>query len=490
MPRNFSPRTTSSRTIIHQTSSPRILTRRQAGAGLLGALLCASTGFYPVRVLAESAGALPKPSTIKYFTAKGAGSHDGSSWQDAMPVGWLKRSFPFAEPGTAFFIGFDGHGADAVAWRGTLAGLGASGAPGDPIQIVAGHVGAGGDFAAASGTDASFFFKSQQPWSIKGSGARSAPRCAFSLIKGASHVAISGFRVNGAGADGFIKFSANQNDKQTFDDIVIRNIRATDVGRIIETGKGAVLHNLTVEDCDVTGIVRGFARFWKIEDSTLRNLTLDADNRDGGLRNPCQLIAIATGNNVTLENIVLKNAFNRPQPDDKPGKTYIQGDGIVCERGTKNITIRGCHASGMGDGGFDVKTTNVTIEDSSAESCKFGARIWSESDNVVRRCHFKSPAPVGGFTSGCIQASGRLTITDTTLEVGPGTCGIQLHQLKHQGPPTVEMTGGAITLKDGASLAVGRSDAVLQLNNVSVNGETRTQRVVLNSLGPIPGSSD
>lgn len=473
------------------------LSRRQAHAGLLGALLWSATaGLYSSRARAESAaGALPKPSTVKYFTAKGAGSNDGSSWQDAMPIVWLKRSFPLAEPGTAYFIGFDRDGMSPVTWRSPLASLSVSGAAGNPVQIMAGYVGgAGSDFAKATeasiGAEAAPFFKSEKDWSVKDSGARWAPRCAIGLSKGASHVAISGFRVRGAGADGFIKFAVDRDDNQTFDDVLIRDIRGKNVGRIIETAKGALLRNVTVEDCDVTGIIRGFARFWKIEDSTLRNLTLDADHQDGGLRGPCQLISINTGNNVTLENITLKNAFNRPQPGDKQGKVYIQGDGIVCERGTKNITIKGCHASGMGDGGFDVKTTNITIEDSSAEACKFGARIWSESDNAIRRCSFKSPAPVGGFTSGCVQAAGRLTITDTTLEVGPGTCGIHLHQLPHQGPPTVEMTGGAITLKDGAKLAIGQAGAVLQLNNVAVNGETMTKRISGDGSEQMPGSTE
>jgi hypothetical protein len=40
------------------------------------------------------------------------------------------------------------------------------------------------------------------------------------------------------------------------------------------------------------------------------------------------------------------------------------------------------------------------------------------------------------------------------------------------------MIGGAITLHDGASLAQG--SGVLDLKNVAVNGETKTQRIELN----------
>jgi hypothetical protein len=444
---------------------------------------------------ALSAGALPQPSTAKYFTALGAGDHSGSSWANAMPIQWLSRSLNLGEAGTAYFIGFDDSPHSTVAWMKPVAYLKNSGAPGNPLRIGAGYLDpAGGQLMAAEAArakpEARSFFASGRQLGDTDMNPRKSPRCVLSVQGGASHVVLSGFRLEGAGPQGLIMFNVEKDQTQAFADIVIRDIVARNVGRVIETAKGAQLANVTVENCSAKGIVRGFARFWNLKDSILRNLDLDADHQDGGLSNPCQLLALAEGSNVTFENVTLKNAYNKPKPNDKPGKSYVQGDGIVCERKTRDITIRNCHASGMGDGGFDVKTTNVTIEDSSAEACKFGARIWSESDNVVRRCRFVSPAPIGMFTTGCIQASGRLSITDTTLEAGPGTCGIQLHRLPKQDAPHVVMKGGSITVHDGAQLVVGPPGGILELVDVTVNGQSRTQKIVMGAGNSTQDSPD
>jgi hypothetical protein len=422
---------------------------------------------------AASPAPLPQPTTIKYFTPSGEGSMDGSTWQDAMPLKWLQRSFPFGGPGTAFFIGFDEKQPKPQDLGATFARLQMSGAAGNPLQLQSGYIAPDGALRSIA-SDAQAVFSSGSDWTIASSLAKKAPRAWVALVKGASHIVISDFRIDGTGADGFFKFGGDA----TFEDVLFRNISARNVGRVIETTKTTALKNVTIENCEAIGIVRGFARFWEMSDSTLRNLVLDADNQNGGIRNPCQLISLVKGSNVTFENLTLRNAHNAPLPGDPPGKAYIQGDGIVCEKYTKDIVIKNCHASNMGDGGFDLKAAGVTMEDSSAQDCKFGARIWAQADNAIRRCNFKASKPVAHFTSGCVQASGRVQITDTVMEAGPGTVALHLHMIPKHDTPTVEMIGGAITLHDGASLAQG--SGVLDLKNVAVNGETKTQRIELN----------
>jgi hypothetical protein len=248
---------------------------------------------------------------------------------------------------------------------------------------------------------------------------------------------------------------------------------------VIETDRGATLQNLIITDCRANGIVRGFARFRELSNATLRNLELDAANMDGGGKNVCQLISLAAGENILLENVVLRNALNQPPPP-KEGKKkgYVQGDGVVCERKTRNITIRNCHASGMGDGGFDLKTTDVTIEDSSADSCKFGARIWAQGNNVIRRCDFRNPQTRGETKGACIQASGTLQIVDTKLQAGPGTSAIVVHKNSEQYDPVIHMQGGSIQLDGDAVVATANSSGVLELHDVMVNGVATNHRYV------------
>jgi hypothetical protein len=168
---------------------------------------------------------------------------------------------------------------------------------------------------------------------------------------------------------------------------------------------------------------------------------------------------------------------NTPKPKNgKPG--YVQGDGIVTERKTSKVTIRRCQASGMGDGGFDLKSTDAVIEDSKTDSCKYGARIWSESDNVIRRCEFRNPQSRGNIRGACIQAGGRLQIIDTKLHAGPGTAAIQLHKLPKGNVPMVIMQGGSIETEGDAVVAAATDGGVLELHDVMVNGVRSDHRYV------------
>src|SRR5262249_39519316 len=149
---------------------------------------------------------------------------------------------------------------------------------------------------------------------------------------------------------------------------------------------------------------------------------------------------------------------------------YVQGDGIVCERGTKNVTLRRCHGSGMGDAAFDLKTTDAVIEDSSTDSCKYGARIWSHSNNVIRRCDFRNPKSSGKIKGACIEAVGQVEVIDTKLQAGPGTVAIKLQPSKKGIDPVVRVRGGSIQLDGDAELAFANGAGVVELHQVAVNG--------------------
>lgn len=418
------------------------------------------------------------PKSVRVVTAKGAGDEDGRDWDNAMPIGALANALSNASPGVAFRIGFDRAGAETVALDTAQIYVKTSGGKDNPILIEAGILAADTAIEAPA-RDAPPFFKNTRGWSLDRFGKRGNPPCYFAIAKGASHLRFAGFRLEGTPADGFIKFRAKKDRPEKFDDIVISGIEARNVGRIIETDRGAALENVVIEDCRAFGIVRGFARFRRLSDSVLRNLHLDAEHLDAGGKNICQLLSLEAGDNVRFEDIVLRDAVNLPSKKEGREQGYVQGDGIVCERKTRNITIRRCQASGMGDGAFDLKSTDVLIEDSSAEGCKFGARIWSEGNNVIRRCTFRNPQSRGGVKGACIQASGTLEIVDTVLQAGAGTAAIALHKLKSQRDPVVRMTGGSIQLDGDAVVAASNGfGGVLELHNVVVNGVATNHRYV------------
>lgn len=460
-----------------QSRLSRRWTRRQAvaalGAALLGGvLLRRGLG----GALAESF--VEPPLSVKRFMKVAAGSADGSSWQNAMPIDRLGKSLEVAEPGAGFLIGFDPADLQPVAVEETGVRIRSSGNATGLIQLQAGLIDDDGAIQPPGIDTPSPFFKSARAWSVELFAKKTGIPCYLAIERGASYLYLAGFRIDGTTGDGFIKFRASKDAPATFTNVRIAGIDARNVGRVIETDKSATLTDLIVEDCRAYGIVRGFARFHNISNSILRNLDLDSANMDGGRRDVCQLIAITAGDNLTFENITLKNALNAQiKSDGEQG--YVQGDGLVCERGTSNIVVRNCHGSGMGDGAFDLKSNNVTIEDSSTDNCKFGVRIWGQGTNVIRRCEFRSPVKRGKNSGACIQISGAAEVIDCKLQAGPGQAAINLNTLKNGGLPVVRMVGGSIQLDGDAKLTRSNRGGTLHLEGVTVNGEVRTETLVL-----------
>lgn len=460
-------------------------TRRRALTGLGAAVAGGALLVLGTRT-ARATATVAAPRTLKRFMTEAAGSADGSSWPNAMAIDQLGEAINTAEPGAGFLIGFDPADLRPVAFKETGIRIRASGTAEGLIQLRAGLIGEDGGLAAPGDAELAPFFTSARPWSLALFAKKTGIPCYVAIERGASHLYLAGFRVDGTTGDGFIKFRAGKDAPATFANVRIAEIAARNVGRVIETDKNAALTDLIVEDCRVSGIVRGFARFRKISNSVLRNLDLDSANLDGGRRDVCQLIAVSAGDNLTFENVTLKNALNAQiKSDGKQG--YVQGDGIVCERGTSNIVIRNCHGSGMGDGAFDLKSTNVTIEDSSTDACKFGIRIWSEGTNVIRRCTLRNPVARGKNHGACIQVSGTAEVIDSQLQAGPGQAAISLQKLKNGNLPVVRMAGGAIQLDGDARLARSTEGGTLHLEGVAVNGELRTETLVLK---PAEGGGD
>lgn len=454
-------------------TAPFLLSRRQALLVSLAGLL---TGAGAGRLRADTSvpttqvPTAARPKSLLLFSPDGAGARTGRDWHNAMPIDALSKALGAARPGSAFLIGLD-YGSEPVALDKGQVVIRSSGNQHDPVIIQAGLIADGNRVASAA--DARPFFKSGRPWSVDNFKKRGSSY--FAITEGASHLQLSGFRIDGTPADGFFKFRGK--DPTVYQDILISDIDARNVGRVIETEGGATLRNLTVSDCRAVGIVRGFARFRDLSDSVFRNMELDAANMDAGGSNVCQLIAVSAGQNLLFENITLRNAMNQPPPPKegkKPG--YVQGDGIVCERNTRNITIRNCHASHMGDGGFDLKTTNVTLEDCSADTCKFGARIWVPGDNVIRRCSFSNPVSRNDTQGACIQAGGTLEIEDSKLKAGPGTVAISLSHKKDRKPPHVVMRGGSIDTEGDEGVVHANGDGVLEVYDVAINGVRTTHR--------------
>lgn len=422
--------------------------------------------------------AIAAARSLKYFTRKGNGGNSGEDWQNAMPVVWFSKSQALAEPGTALLLARDpaSPGFFELGRKKPQVFLRNPGTAEAPFLVLSGVVNNAGVLTApvADANDAPF--RSAEPWSVAEFNRGKGAPYFLGIEKGMAHALLAGFRMAGTSGDGFFKFRSGKTKSADFDDFTFADIFGRNVGRVIETDEGSRLTNITVRDCSAVGIIRGFARFHDVSQATFRNLDLDAANLDGGAKNVCQLIAITKGSDILFENVKLRNAINnKTLADGTPG--YTQGDGIVCEKGTSNITIRNCHGSNMGDAAFDLKTKNVTLEKSGSDNCKFGARIWATGNNLIRDCEFVEPVSRGNVAGCCVQVTGQCEIVDTKLQAGNGTFALGLNKLKSGEPPVIRMRGGSIELRDGAILARSNQRGTIELHDVAVNGEMRSETI-------------
>lgn len=408
-------------------------------------------------------------ATIRY-TKSGSGQADGSRWSDAKPLAALDQDLRRAAAADTLLLGFDRDREDPVFWSQTSLVLGRTGAAQRPIRLAVGYIGHPDDVQPIEPQSASTCFLNSAISPLK----RAAPSMAgepyLRFSNAASFVDLAGFTLRGAPADGFIRFDQAASP---YAQISLRGIHAQRVGRVIETLRGARLSGLLVENCSAFSVSRGFARFRSLERSLLRNLVVDGGGLDGGGENVCQMLAFESGSDVTLDSVFLDNAVNMSGAGEGKRSSYVQGDGIVCEKETADFRFRNCHAGAMGDGGFDLKTRGFVMEDCSAVRCKFGIRIWSDGPNTIHRTAIHSPRSAGPNHGACIWFAGKADLYDCDLQAGAYSAVFQSGE-GGSGAPRLRLFGGSVRTDGNFPMLTGSGGGTVELNDVAVNGELRS----------------
>lgn len=78
----------------------------------------------------------------------------------------------------------------------------------------------------------------------------------------------------------------------------------------------------------------------------------------------------------------------------RPAGNYWNGDGFSDERGNYAIRYLACTATGCTDGGFDLKSSDMYLEDCTATANKRNFRLWSSG--LLRGCRSENPQHYGG----------------------------------------------------------------------------------------------
>lgn len=404
-------------------------------------------------------------NTALHFLPAGTGTQDGSNWENAASLDQVTQFVDKAKPGQTIFCGVDTN-TMPVEWSGPQIIWNLGGSPAAPAAINFGALSNARQFVLPTNSDAPALF--QMVGNETGPNERPDVGGDPHVVLGrqSSHLRISGPVFDRAGGDGFFNLDA----RGTLKDLRFSNIHARNVGRVIETEENTAIEGLTVSDCTALGMIRGFARFRDLSDAEFRNLDLDADFVDGGGGMVCQIISVSKGRGLNFDNIRLAKAVNMLAAQER-GSTYIQGDGLVLEEDTADVRIENCHASDMGDGGFDVKTENVYMANCTTIRCKLGIRIWSHHpDNLLENCSMTEPVRRPNNDGSCLWVAGNVTLRDCNMVAVDEMSPIRFGEGRNKSRDgTVKIQGGSITHKEDVRLATG-SRGTVELENVLVNG--------------------
>lgn len=217
----------------------------------------------------------------------------------------------------------------------------------------------------------------------------------------------------GSGLDGGTAISAKS-------DTLIRNCRFLDLGNGAIRLLGSSTRNFSIEDCEVSNMYR-FIENWSwnhpnvpapVDYFTLRRITARGLERNflrirygsargviedvvahgsGQCANYCVGFALDDEANDIVYRRVEAHGFSETQ---RAANRYWNGDGFSDERGNRQIRYLSCVATGCSDGGFDLKSADVFLEDCRASGNKRNFRLWNTG--TLKGCRSENPVKNGG----------------------------------------------------------------------------------------------
>jgi hypothetical protein len=309
--------------------------------------------------------------SMLYISPLGAGTRDGSSWENAGTIDSIAKFLTAAGPGGEVLLRAD-QGAYKVSSPILLREGGASGAP-ITIRVVDGT---GADMKAE------FVGTRAAPYS-----AGAAPGAeVFRLLSGADHLKFEHLAFNNIG-NGAFRIGADIND------LTIEHVTATNVERFIENyvsggAASASVDGLTVRDVDVHGFSKGAIRLqYNSGNILLEDVVGDSEHQDGGL----YVFGVALAGSV--HDVVLRKVSMMNSHGHGTASEYWNGDGFTTEWGTYNIRFEDTVATGNTDAGYDLKSSNTVLVRAFAEDNTRNYKFWSDSitmeDSVSLNPHYK-----------------------------------------------------------------------------------------------------
>ncbi|MEM9970811.1 MAG: hypothetical protein AAF762_06890 [Pseudomonadota bacterium] len=300
------------------------------------------------------------------------GDGTGSSWANARAAANLATDYASAAPGDRFFVGQERHKPEIYIDQ-SWPQFNRPGTETDRILVCGGNLGEEGSIGLSRNEkDVQPTLKNDsrgEPWGPgkpKGSGI-------LDINEGADYLTIENFFLQGGNDSvGAVNLDGSNTGLQ------LNKLNFKNVGRAVALSSSASYTDTIIRKCRAEGITRGFLRTqgtnsgWLIED-----VIAIAEFADGDA-----IIQIFqhedNDTNVTYRRVHARFGPSLYVPDGTTESAggYTQGDGYNAETNTSNFLYDGCSAVGFWDGGWDVKTNNVTFYRCFAHDNKRHFRTW------------------------------------------------------------------------------------------------------------------
>jgi Ca2+-binding RTX toxin-like protein len=372
-----------------------------------------------------------------YISPTKCGIGDGSSWQNSAGLSDLSSMIAKAGPGGTVLLRAD-QGAYHTTGQISITDGGTEGSP----VTVRGVDGAGNPMKAEIvGTRDEVVTATSTPGLE-----------VFRLLDGADNLSFENLSFANQG-NGCFRIGAD------IANLSIQHVDADNVMRFIEnyasgTRTSATVDGLVVRDVDVTGFSRGVIRLgYDSHDIVLEDITGDSEGQNAD--DWATGVALeGTVHDVTIRGVAMSNSF-----DDST--SYWNGDGFAAEWQTYDITFENTLASGNTDGGYDIKSDNVTMINAVAEGNKRNFRFWGDNVTVIDSTSL-DPHTQGGSGSQdhVFLADGAtvIIINSTIADSDPDTIGFDLGE-----NATLTLQDTTVSLSPAAQYVLTRTNSVFNV---------------------------
>lgn len=324
-------------------------------------------------------------------------------------------------PGRSLYVSVNGSdsgtGSSTSAWR-TLQYAVSKLQAGDTLYVLEGTYEAAVDFSS-SGTES-----------------------AYITIQGVGNVVIDGTNMDYYNP----AFDTKGNDYLHFKNLTVNNSRA---GVLVSAGSNHIVIDGLRTDHSQHAV--------RMEDAsyiTIRNAY--ATNSRNAFR------AQGVTHDVFIENV---ETYLSKDIYDGMDLNYLNGDGFIFENQTYNVTIRNVISGDHWDAGFDIKASNVLIENVVSFGNKNGIKLWGNNITIVNALVYGNkcqPKPSGGCTegNGLNSRRGTSTILNSTFVDN------EVYELKATSESTVRLVNSIVARNVSGGQLRGEEWGSFSHNNV------------------------